>query len=139
MQRSDAELVEAACRGELAAFGQLYERHFRMAVGIAYSRLSDRHLAEDAAQEAFAIACRRLASLKDGDRFAHWLGAICRRAAGRLAKTRPRHQSLDASCEEKGASAAAPGTAAADGGVRDAIERLDAPSRKSCCCTISAN
>ena len=52
MQRSDAELVAAACRGDLASFGRLYERHYRMAVGIARSRLSDGHLAEDAAQEA---------------------------------------------------------------------------------------
>ncbi len=38
------------------SFGRLYERHYRMAVGLAYSRLSDPHLAEDAAQEAFAVA-----------------------------------------------------------------------------------
>ena len=131
MQRTDAELVEAACQGELAAFGQLYERHFRMAVGIAYSRLSDRHLAEDAAQEAFAIACRTLATLNDGARFPQWLRAICRRAAIRLSKSRPRHLSLDPQCEDKSVSSLAPaGAATAGSTVRDAIELLDAKSRE---------
>jgi hypothetical protein len=58
-QQNDAELVEAACQGNLASFGELYRRHYRMAVGLACSHLADRHLAEDAAQEAFATACRR--------------------------------------------------------------------------------
>jgi RNA polymerase sigma-70 factor, ECF subfamily len=130
VQRTDAELVEAACQGELAAFGQLYERHFRMAAGIARSRLSDRHLAEDAAQEAFAIACRKLASLKDGSRFPQWLGAICRRAAIRAAKSRPRHLSLDPQCNDKGVSIAAAGEAAAESEVRKAIDQLDAKTRE---------
>lgn len=50
LQQSDAELVAAACQGDLASFGRLYERHYRMAVGLASSRLSDGHLAEDAGQ-----------------------------------------------------------------------------------------
>ncbi len=94
MQPTDAELVAAACQGDLASFGRLYERHFRMAVGIARSRLSDGHLAEDAAQEAFAIACRTLAILQDGDSFPQWLGTICRRTASRLAKGQPMHEPL---------------------------------------------
>ncbi len=126
VQRSDAELVEAACLGDLAAFGHLYERHFRMAVGIAYSRLSDRDLAEDAAQEAFALACRTLATLRDPGRFPQWLGAICRRAANRLAKTRPQHTAIDEECEGKRVSM----TATASSAVREAIELLDATSRE---------
>jgi RNA polymerase sigma-70 factor (ECF subfamily) len=58
-----------------------------MAVGIARSRLGDQHLAEDAAQEAFATACRRLYSLRDTQRFPEWLGTICRRTASRMARS----------------------------------------------------
>jgi RNA polymerase sigma-70 factor (ECF subfamily) len=126
VQRTDAELVEAACQGDVAAFGQLYERHFRMAVGIAHSRVSDRHLAEDAAQEAFAIACRMLATLKDPGRFPQWLSAICRRAASRMAKTRLRHLPLLEACDgECGSTKTKLGSA-----VREAIERLDAKTRE---------
>jgi RNA polymerase sigma-70 factor (ECF subfamily) len=95
LERSDAELVEAAGRGDIAAFRDLYERHYRMAVGIARSRLADRHLAEDAAQEAFATACRRLALLRDRTRFAEWLGTICRRTASRMARSRTNHRPIE--------------------------------------------
>ena len=66
MHPTDAKLVAAACPGGVASFAQLYERHYRLPVGIARSRLADGHLAEDAANEAFAVAYRTLASLKDG-------------------------------------------------------------------------
>ena len=83
---SDAELVTSACGGDIDSFRQLYERYYGMAVGIARSRVFDQHMAEDAAQEAFAVACRRLHSLRDGARFPMWLAAICRRTAVRMAR-----------------------------------------------------
>jgi RNA polymerase sigma-70 factor, ECF subfamily len=87
LQCSDAELVKAACTGDVDSFRKLYERYYGMAVGIACSRLADKHLAEDAAQEAFAIACRRMCLLRDAQRFPEWLGTICRRTAGRMARS----------------------------------------------------
>lgn len=59
-----------------------------MAVGIARSRLIDSHLAEDAAQEAFATACRMLPTLASSERFPQWLGTICRRIATQMAVRR---------------------------------------------------
>lgn len=126
VQPTDAELVEAACRGDLASFGQLYARHYRLAVGIARSRLCDRHLAEDAAQEAFAIAFRTLSKLQNRDRFPQWLGTICRRKASRLAEDRPVHQPLI----DGGESPSDPVLAALRGQVQDAVEQLDEVSRE---------
>lgn len=80
--------MAAACSGDIGSFGTLYRRYYRMAVGIAYSRLSDHHLAEDAAQEAFVVACRQLATLGRPDQFASWLGTVCRRVAVRIKKRR---------------------------------------------------
>jgi RNA polymerase sigma-70 factor, ECF subfamily len=88
LQCSDAELVEAARAGDIDSFRKLYESYYGLAVGIAHSRLADQHLAEDAAQEAFAIACRRLYSLQNPQRFPEWLGTICRRTASRMARSR---------------------------------------------------
>jgi DNA-directed RNA polymerase specialized sigma24 family protein len=45
-------------------------------VWIAYSVLLDRPLAEDAAQQAFATACRKIRSLRQPDRFGPWLSEI---------------------------------------------------------------
>jgi RNA polymerase sigma-70 factor, ECF subfamily len=95
VQCSDAELVRAACAGDIDSFRELYERHYSMAVGIARSRLSDRHLAEDAAQEAFAMACRRLHSLRDASRFPEWLGTICRRIASRMARSQTNAEPIE--------------------------------------------
>lgn len=91
LPRSDAEMVEAACNGDVDSYRCLYEKHYRLAVGIAHSRLRDIHLAEDAAQEAFAFACRKLHTLRNADRFPEWLGTICRRMASRIS-TRHRHE-----------------------------------------------
>ena len=89
-ERPDAELVAAAREGDTDSFTELYRRYYAAAVGIAYSTLSDRHLAEDAAQEAFAIVCRDLGRLRRDDKFVHWLNAICRRVACRLVKWKSR-------------------------------------------------
>ena len=75
---SDTQLVEAAQNGHLESFGALYERYHSPMVALAYSMLADRDLAEDAAQEVFAVACRDIESLKSKDRFAAWLAGICR-------------------------------------------------------------
>jgi RNA polymerase sigma-70 factor, ECF subfamily len=90
--RTDAELVAAARNGDVNSFGELYRRYYAATVGIAYCWVSDRHLAEDAAQEAFAVACRDLVRLRRADKFAGWLKAICRKVARRAAKRRPRHE-----------------------------------------------
>lgn len=126
MQPTDAELVEAARRGHLASFGQLYERHYRMAVGIARSRLMDVHLAEDAAQEAFATACRALSTLQDGNRFPQWLGTICRRAASRLATRRSNYEPLSENHHQVDHS----GRGVMRQDVQDALERLDETARE---------
>ena len=47
-----------------------------MVYSIAYSRLSDSQLAEDAAQEAFLTAYKRIAQLKDVSAFPAWLKRI---------------------------------------------------------------
>ncbi len=81
---SEATLVEAAQNGHLESFGALYERYHSSMVALAYSMLADRDLAEDAAQEVFAIACRDLRSLKSKERFAAWLAGICRNVSKQL-------------------------------------------------------
>jgi len=107
LQRSDRELVCAACRGDIESFRGLYERHYRMIVAIARSQLRDQHLAEDAAQETFAIACQQLSRLKNPDRFPQWLGTISRRTSQRMLRSSPQTTSLegdppqnDASCDQ---------------------------------------
>ena len=90
MEQSDAILVEAAQGGHLDSFGALYERYHNPIVALAYAQLGNKHAAEDAAQEAFAIACRDMASLRDRAKFGAWLGGICRNVTRQTIRTRNR-------------------------------------------------
>jgi RNA polymerase sigma-70 factor (ECF subfamily) len=56
-------------------------------VAIAHAIIGDRHLGEDAAQQAFAKAAVSLVRLKDAERFGSWLAAICRNAARDVARS----------------------------------------------------
>jgi RNA polymerase sigma-70 factor, ECF subfamily len=123
---SNAELVEAARNGDVSSFGELYRRHYKAAVGIAYCALADHHLAEDAAQEAFAIACRDLGRLRRADRFAQWLGAICRKVARRAARSRLRRPLPEETIEP----ADADGNHQRLEAVRQSVERLPARARE---------
>ena len=87
-QRSDSALVEAAMNGDCESFTELCRRYYPAMVAIAHSILGDRDIAEDAAQQAFAKAVRKLPQLKNRNKFAGWLAAICRNAAKDMARTR---------------------------------------------------
>ncbi|MDH7598655.1 MAG: sigma-70 family RNA polymerase sigma factor [Sedimentisphaerales bacterium] len=81
-------LVQTAQAGSVEAFGRLYQRYYAQMVWLAYAILLDKDLAEDAAQEAFAVACSRMADLRRPDRFAAWLGRICKNQAYRILRAR---------------------------------------------------
>jgi RNA polymerase sigma-70 factor (ECF subfamily) len=90
LEHSDAVLVEAAQQGRLDSFGALYQRYHNPIVALAYAQLGDKHSAEDAAQEVFAIACRDLRSLRDRDKFGAWLGGICRNVTRQMLRVKTR-------------------------------------------------
>ncbi len=94
---SDADLVEVARHGRLESFGILYERYHNPMVALAYAQLGDKHTAEDAAQEVFAIACRDLGSLRDHAKFAAWLGGICRNVCRQMLRAKTRTAPLPCS------------------------------------------
>jgi RNA polymerase sigma-70 factor (ECF subfamily) len=90
----DEKLVEAALRGDVGSFVELCRRHYAALVAVARAILRDRHLAEDAAQEALAKACSRLPNLANPACFASWLMTICRNQAHDLARRTTRLESL---------------------------------------------
>jgi len=71
-----ASLVEAARRGDLAAFGALVERTQAMAHALAWQVLGLHGEPRDAVQEAYLRAFRRLGDLDDPEAFAEWLRRI---------------------------------------------------------------
>jgi RNA polymerase sigma-70 factor (ECF subfamily) len=89
--RAESKIVEAARNGDVDSFGRLYGSYYASMVWVAYSILGERDLAEDAAQETFALACHELVHRKRAEKFARWLAAICRNVARRMAKQRKRY------------------------------------------------
>src|SRR5436305_1197927 len=78
---SDAELVHAARRGDKRAFVEIVARHQAMVCGVALAILGDFAASEDAAQEAFLTAWRKIQDLREPERLRAWLAQIARNAA----------------------------------------------------------
>ncbi len=105
-QNEEITLIQAAANGDAESFNRLCERYYPAIVAIAFSQLSDRSLAEDAAQEAFFVAFRDLSKLKRSDHFGRWLARISRNVAVDIAKARTRDKLIpiedcDSICEEQ--------------------------------------
>jgi RNA polymerase sigma factor (sigma-70 family) len=79
-------LIMRSQAGDLTAFDHVVRRFQDMAVGYAYSRLGDFHLAEDAAQEAFLQAYRDIAMLHEPAAFPGWLKTIVRTFCDRFTR-----------------------------------------------------
>jgi RNA polymerase sigma factor (sigma-70 family) len=81
-------LIIKAQNGDLGAYDQLVRQSQDMAVAYAYSVLSDFHLAEDAAQEAFVEAFLCLPKLQEPLAFPGWLRRIVFKHCDRLTRNK---------------------------------------------------
>ena len=74
-------LIASARSGDQAAFGALVAMHERVVFRTALAALGSREDAEDAAQEAFVMAWRRLSGFRGDSTFKTWLLTITWRKA----------------------------------------------------------
>ena len=79
--QQDAAAVFAVRGGEIERYRELVERHERKVFAVAWSRLGDASLAEEAAQETFIRGFQRLSQLADGAKFSGWISALARNIA----------------------------------------------------------
>jgi RNA polymerase sigma-70 factor, ECF subfamily len=90
---TSGDLLTRALAGERAAFAALVRQHQRPVFSLALRMLSDRHAAEDLAQEVFLQLYRNLAALSSEAHLAFWLRKVTmHRAIDRLRRT-PRYES----------------------------------------------
>lgn len=125
-ERPDNILVERAVRGDGDSFTELCRRYYGPMVAIGHAILGDRHLAEDAAQEAFAKAAVHLPKLRKVDQFGCWVAAICRNEARSLARIRHSHRN-DGGMPVRETSAGADETGEA---VKAALSQLPSDARE---------
>ena len=88
---SDSQIVAGVCGGDSEQYRALVERYERKVYAIAWARLGDADLAEEAAHETFIKAYRKLTWLKDGTKFGAWVAAIARHVSINLG-LRHRHE-----------------------------------------------
>ncbi|MEI6235880.1 MAG: RNA polymerase sigma factor [Planctomycetota bacterium] len=98
---SDAELVENAQNGVRAAFDELVDRYYSVAVTAAYKILSSVDSANDCAQEAFLEAAGSLDELREKSKFASWIyGISYRKAIYVLRKSKLHSAAMDVKRDE---------------------------------------
>jgi RNA polymerase sigma-70 factor, ECF subfamily len=85
----ELRLVDAAQRGDRAAFGELYTAYARMVHGILLARVP-RSDVDDLVQDVFLQAMQRLRALRDAAAFGGWLAAITRNRAADHIRRAPR-------------------------------------------------
>jgi len=125
-QRPDTTLVNAAVNGDADSFTELCRRYYPAMVAVAHSILGDRHLAEDAAQQAFAKAVVKLPQLKKKAKFASWIATICRNAAKDMARVTERLHPA----ENLSVPAAGTGQDDATEAVKQALGEFPIPARE---------
>ena len=127
---TDAELVRAALAGDIAGLGTLLERHRSRLHAIAVSILGHGAPAEDAVQDTFLIALRRIGELRDPAAAGAWMATILVNVC-RAQLRRPEARPGLGEWEPPGPDTAQ--SAIESGALRDwvwtALERLSEPLR----------
>ncbi len=116
---TDAELVRAARGGDVASLGALLER-YRVPLHAAALGMLAHGKAEDAVQETFVVALRRIDDVRDPDSVGSWLHAVLRNVC---LMTLRRERALVLT-EERGRVAYGDWISDPDASVEEVIDRL---------------
>ena len=76
MEENDKNLVDRICRGDMAAFQNLVERHKKKIYFIAYDILGDYHEAEDISQDVFIKVFRNIKKFRKDAKMSSWIHHI---------------------------------------------------------------
>lgn len=109
-------IVERAAHGDELAFARLVAAYHSDMMRVAYVTCGSPDLAQDAVQAAWAIAWRKLATVREPDRVRHWLVAVAANEARQL--VRRQHRTMVAELRVDGADAW-------DGHAGELIDRID--------------
>jgi RNA polymerase sigma-70 factor (ECF subfamily) len=132
-QVADVELsasLASAAAGDEAAFTRIVARYQQELFSIAVLVTRDRSLAEDAVQSAWAIAWRKLHTVRSPERLRAWLATVTVNEAKLLLRKRRRRADVEFIADTASAPGGVdPSTGVAGIDLRAAIERLDPDDR----------
>ena len=96
MKNDDVELIESSLMGDENAFAKLVRKYQKQVHTLAWRKVGDFHIAEEITQDTFLRVYKKLATLKDPNRFAGWLYRIAaRQCYAWLRKKRIQTQALE--------------------------------------------
>jgi RNA polymerase sigma-70 factor (ECF subfamily) len=103
-ETSDAALIESVLGGRQEAYAELVRRHHPRVFGLCVSMLGDRAQAEDAAQDVFLKAYRRLSDFRGDAALSTWLYRVAANRCLDLLRSagRRREESWEAFVEREG-------------------------------------
>jgi RNA polymerase sigma-70 factor (ECF subfamily) len=87
-------MVEAARRGDRAAWGFLYRRYARVVHGVLLSRVGPGD-AEDLVHDVFATAMRSITGVRENGCIGAWLAAVARNRATDFLRSRRRRRAFE--------------------------------------------
>jgi RNA polymerase sigma factor (sigma-70 family) len=121
--------VRLAAAGDQAAFARLVDRHHASMAKVAYAITGDPEAARDAVQAAWAIAWRRLGSLRDHGQVRAWLVAIAANEARQALRRRRSRPVVDISESLDAAPGADPADRITTVDLARALSRLSPDDR----------
>jgi RNA polymerase sigma factor (sigma-70 family) len=123
-------LLASAAAGDEEAFSRIVASHHEDMRRVCVVVTGDPRVADDAVQAAWAIAWRRLGSVRDPGRLRPWLVSVAVNEARQLVRSQRRrslHEMTPADPSERAATDPAAGISGID--MRDALARLDPRDR----------
>jgi RNA polymerase sigma factor (sigma-70 family) len=124
-----AELVRAAVAGDEAAFTRIVAAHHVDMLKVCVAVCGDVHLAEEAVQAAWALAWRRLPSLRGVDRLRPWLVSIAANQARDAIRRRRRQPVVELEVADLELGGGDPARHSGDIDLRNAMAKLDPTDR----------
>jgi RNA polymerase sigma-70 factor (ECF subfamily) len=124
-----ASTIADAIAGDTMAFARIVHAHHDDMVRVCQVICGDPDLAQDAAQAAWPIVWRKLATLRDAERLRPWLVSVAANEARQLVRRLRRDRVVSIELADVGSSDADPGRHAADSELVAAIRRLPADDR----------
>lgn len=129
-QRGNGEVIASAAAGNEFAFRRIISDHHEDMRRVCAYVTRDDAVAEEAAYAAWAIAWKKIGSVREPDRLRPWLTAVAVNEAKRLLRKRRRRAEIEVRADasgEPGSVDPATGIAAID--LRAAVQRLDPDDR----------
>ena len=102
MKNDDVKLIQHVLAGDDDAFSVLVRKYQKQVHALAWRKIGDFHIAEEITQDTFLQAYKRLATLKEPQRFIGWLYVIASNLCSSwLRKKRLQTQSLEQTDKEQ--------------------------------------